>query len=85
MICCSYCRYDYENCESGPANEMMANLNTFVSTASNKGTTYTSGDKTYTIANIDNFSYTDPVDKSVSSNQVIILITKGLGQNYCNY
>jgi len=64
---------------------MMANLNTFVSTASNKGTTYTSGDKMYTIANIDNFSYTDPVDKSVSSNQVIILITRGFMQNYCNY
>ena len=64
------CRYDYEACESAPANKMMDNLNAFVADASNVGKSYSSGDKTYTIAKIDNFSYTDPVDNSVSKNQV---------------
>ncbi|XP_052777352.1 phosphoglucomutase-1-like [Mya arenaria] len=69
-----YTRYDYENCETGPANQMMTNLNAFVSDKSNVGKNYTSGDKTYSIANIDNFEYTDPVDKSVSKNQGIRIL-----------
>lgn len=49
---------------------MMDNLNGFVADSGNVGKEYSSGDKTYTIAKIDNFSYTDPVDSSVSKNQV---------------
>ena len=49
---------------------MMDNLNAFVADSANIGQSYSSGDKTYTLAKIDNFSYTDPVDASVSSNQV---------------
>jgi phosphoglucomutase len=49
---------------------MMDNLNKFIVDSSNIGQSYTSGDKTYTIEKIDNFSYTDPVDASVSKNQV---------------
>ena len=63
-------RYDYENCDSAPAQKMMDNLNAFVADSANIGQSYSSGDKTYTLAKIDNFSYTDPVDASVSSNQV---------------
>jgi len=69
-----YTRYDYENCDAAPANQMMANLNKFISEPANVGKSYTSGDKTYTVANADNFSYTDPVDNSVSKNQGIRII-----------
>lgn len=69
-----YTRYDYENCESEPANKMMANLNAYVADQSNIGKVFTSGDKSYTLAKADNFSYTDPVDHSISKNQGIRLI-----------
>lgn len=49
---------------------MMDDLDVFVADSGNVGQSYSSGDKTYTIAKIDNFSYTDPVDASVSKNQV---------------
>jgi phosphoglucomutase len=49
---------------------MMENLGNFISDSSNIGKPFSSGDKTYTVAKIDNFSYTDPVDNSVSKNQV---------------
>ena len=35
-----------------------------------KGKKLSSGDKTYEVAVSDNFAYTDPVDGSVSKNQV---------------
>lgn len=53
---------------------MMDNLNKFVGNSGNVGQSYSAGDKTYTIAKIDNFSYTDPVDGSVSKNQVICFV-----------
>ena len=65
-----YFRYDYENCESAPANKMMEKLGNFISDSSNIGKAFSSGQKSYTVAKIDNFSYTDPVDNSVSKNQV---------------
>lgn len=49
---------------------MMANLNAYVADQSNIGKVFTSGDKSYTLAKADNFSYTDPVDHSISKNQV---------------
>lgn len=69
-----YTRYDYENCDSEPANQMMKNLNQMVDDASMKGQVHSSGDKSYTIAKMDNFSYEDPVDKSISKNQGIRII-----------
>ena len=68
------CRYDYENCESGPANKMMENLNNFVADSSHIGQDYSSGEKTYQLVKADNFCYTDPVDNSVSKNQVRYII-----------
>ena len=65
-----YCRYDYENVDDKPANQMMEDLNKFVVDSSVIGQVHKSGEKSYTIAKTDNFSYTDPVDKSVSKNQV---------------
>ena len=49
---------------------MMENLNSFVADSSHIGQDYSSGEKTYRLAKADNFCYTDPVDNSVSKNQV---------------
>ena len=49
---------------------MMKKLNDIVADPSLVDKQHSSGDKTYTISKVDNFSYTDPVDKSVSKNQV---------------
>nr|CAD54445.1 phosphoglucomutase [Crassostrea gigas] len=69
-----YTRYDYENCESEPANKMMANLNAYVADQSNIGKRFTSGDKSYTLRKADNFSYTDPVDTALVKTRVFAVI-----------
>ncbi|XP_063433611.1 phosphoglucomutase-1-like [Mytilus trossulus] len=69
-----YTRYDYENCESDPAKTMMDNLNKKADDGSLKGQTFSSGGKSYKVAITDNFSYTDPIDKSVSKNQGLRII-----------
>lgn len=69
-----YTRYDYENCESAPAETMMENLNKKADDGSLKGQTFTSGGKSYKVAITDNFSYTDPIDKSITKKQGIRII-----------
>lgn len=49
---------------------MMANLEKIITDPSFIGKQYSSGGKTYKTKIADNFSYTDPVDKSVSAKQV---------------
>ena len=49
---------------------MMANLNDLVANSSMIGQVHSSGEKSYTISKMENFSYEDPVDKSISKNQV---------------
>lgn len=65
-------RYDYEECESEPANKMMAHLEALIADNAKDlvGKNYTSENKTYTIKTADNFSYVDPIDKSTAKNQV---------------
>lgn len=63
-------RYDYEEVDSDSANKMMKDLETQMSDPSFVGKKFSSGDKTYEVAVADNFAYTDPVDGSVSKNQV---------------
>lgn len=60
-----YCRYDYEQVDSEKASLLMAELVKLTSTA--KGTQW--GD--FTVASADEFTYTDPVDHSVSAHQGI--------------
>lgn len=64
-------RYDYENCDSTKANQLMSELESLITSADFKGKSLSGGGKTYKVAKGENFSYTDPVDKSVSKNQVI--------------
>ncbi|XP_076051178.1 phosphoglucose mutase 1 [Oratosquilla oratoria] len=72
-----FTRYDYENCESAPCNEMMKCLDA-LSSGSLNGKEYSNSGKTYTIAQVDNFQYTDPVDGSVATKQgVRILMSDG--------
>jgi len=67
-----YCRYDYESVDSAQAAQLMAELVTLTSTA--KGTKW--GD--FTVDHADEFTYTDPVDQSVSAHQGIrFLMTDG--------
>eukprot|EP00106_Octopus_bimaculoides_P012993 XP_014780435.1 PREDICTED: phosphoglucomutase-like [Octopus bimaculoides] len=67
-------RYDYENCESGPAEKMMEVLFSFIGDQCNIGKDFTEQGKTYKLKKADNFSYTDPIDKSVSVKQGVRLI-----------
>lgn len=63
-------RYDYEEVDSDAANKMIKDLEAAMFDPSFVGKKFSSGDKTYEVAVADNFAYTDPVDGSVSKNQV---------------
>lgn len=60
-----YSRHDYEGVDSEPANTLMENLRSLVSTL--KGKQYGN----YEVKYADDFSYTDPIDGSVSTKQGI--------------
>lgn len=65
-----YYRYDYEECSADPCNKMMADLEAKIVDPSFVGKEFSYGSKTYKVKLGDNFSYVDPIDKSVSSKQV---------------
>jgi phosphoglucomutase len=69
-----FTRYDYENCDSAPAEQMMTNLNNLVQDASFIGKSFSHADKTFKVAKADNFEYTDPIDGSISKKQGIRII-----------
>lgn len=75
-----FSRYDYEEVDSQGATEMMAALESKFGEASFAGCTLKaqSSDTTFTVKEAKNFSYTDPIDKSVSTKQgLYILFTDG--------
>ncbi|XP_041982377.1 phosphoglucomutase [Aricia agestis] len=73
-----FTRYDYEECPSDPCNEMMSELERRMTSPGFVGSTHKSGDKTYTVEVADNFSYMDPVDRSVAMKQGLrIVFTDG--------
>ncbi|KAG0719976.1 Phosphoglucomutase [Chionoecetes opilio] len=73
-----FTRYDYENCESAPCNKMMAALDAMCDDASLVGKELSHDGKTYNIAKIDNFAYTDPIDGSVAKKQGLrVLMSDG--------
>jgi len=69
-----FTRYDYENVDSAPAEKMMSNLQALIEDKATVGKSYSSANKSYSVAIADNFEYTDPIDKSVSKKQGIRLI-----------
>lgn len=69
-----FTRYDYEECALEPCNEMIAQLERTVAEPTFVGREYSAAGKTYRVKVADNFSYTDPVDKSVSSKQGLRIV-----------
>ncbi|KAG5878373.1 hypothetical protein JTB14_020611 [Gonioctena quinquepunctata] len=66
-----FTRYDYEECESDAAKKLIEYLEKLIKCNSFVGKTFTSSGKTYKVSKADNFSYVDPIDKSVANNQGI--------------
>ncbi|EGO22445.1 hypothetical protein SERLADRAFT_473267 [Serpula lacrymans var. lacrymans S7.9] len=66
-----FSRYDYEEVPSEGANKLVAQLDEAIKTSSFANTKHQSPStkQDYTIASVSNFSYTDPIDGSVSKNQ----------------
>lgn len=66
-----YHRYDYEEVDSDSANKVMSELSTLFSSSSFIGESLTAITSTtsFKVAEASNFSYTDPIDHSVSHNQ----------------
>ncbi|CAH2092620.1 unnamed protein product [Euphydryas editha] len=69
-----FTRYDYEECPSDPCNEMMQELEKKITEPGFVGSKHSSGDKTYVVAEADNFSYMDPVDRSVAMKQGLRIV-----------
>jgi len=71
-----FSRYDYEEVPSKAGDEVMHGLLEFISSASLVGKTLRddASGASYVVASVDNFEYTDPIDKSVSKNQGIRVI-----------
>eukprot|EP00128_Syssomonas_multiformis_P003629 Colp12_sorted_trinity150504_noHs@8851 len=69
-----FTRYDYENVASEGADQMIAKLKEYIGNSSLVGQTLHG----YTVASVDDFCYTDPIDHSVSKNQGLrFLFTDG--------
>ncbi|CAG9862619.1 unnamed protein product [Phyllotreta striolata] len=64
-----FTRYDYEEVESDAADKMMKHLENFIATDGLIGKSFSSNGKSYKVAKMDNFSYVDPIDHSVTKNQ----------------
>lgn len=65
-----YCRYDYDGVEVGAANAVLNHLRGQFSSLVGKKFP-AAGAAAYEVAKADEFTYVDPVDKSVSKNQGI--------------
>lgn len=65
-----FTRYDYEECDTVAADNMMNHLENHMKSGNLVGKKFTSDGKNYIVKVCDNFSYTDPIDKSVAKNQV---------------
>ncbi|KAG8957383.1 Phosphoglucomutase-2 [Tulasnella sp. 419] len=64
-----FSRYDYEEVSSEGAKKLVDNLNALLNDSSFINSSYESSTGTFTVSKISNFSYTDPIDGSVSKNQ----------------
>lgn len=73
-----FTRYDYEECDLAPCNEMMDTLEKTITNPDFPGKQFSASGKSYTVKLGDNFSYNDPIDKSVSTKQGLrIVFTDG--------
>lgn len=63
-------RYDYENVDIDAACDMMEDLEIMIGDKSFVKQRFAVEDKTYQVEKADNFEYTDPVDSTITRNQV---------------
>ena len=59
-----YCRYDYEGVDSGKAGDVMNHIRGQFATLPERKF------GSFTVATADEFTYVDPIDESISKNQV---------------
>ncbi|ODN93521.1 phosphoglucomutase [Cryptococcus wingfieldii CBS 7118] len=66
-----FSRYDYEECESEGAEKLVSHIRDTFAAPGFVGSSLkaTSSDASFKVAEADDFSYTDPIDGSVSKNQ----------------
>jgi phosphoglucomutase len=69
-----FTRYDYEECELAPCNQMMTDLENLITKPEFVGKEFSNGGKIYKVKLGDNFSYKDPIDGSVATNQGLRII-----------
>uniref|UniRef100_A0A023FXQ8 phosphoglucomutase (alpha-D-glucose-1,6-bisphosphate-dependent) n=1 Tax=Amblyomma parvum TaxID=251391 RepID=A0A023FXQ8_AMBPA len=69
-----FTRYDYENCETGAAHEMMQHIEGRMADPAFMGRRFLCDGRVYTVGRADNFEYTDPVDGSTSSKQGLRIV-----------
>ncbi|GFR24333.1 phosphoglucomutase [Trichonephila clavata] len=69
-----FTRYDYENCDAEPCNNMVVELDAIMQSQTLVNKSFSSLNKSYVVSKMDNFEYTDPVDKSVASKQGIRIL-----------
>jgi len=73
-----FSRYDYEEVSNKQGDEVMKTISDMITSKSIIGKTLKdeASGKEYTVGEADNFEYTDPIDKSVSTNQGLRLLFK---------
>ena len=69
------CRYDYEEVPSEGAGSLVAHVEKLFSASSFISSVHDakSTNSTFTVSGVNNFTYTDPIDGSVSKNQGYII------------
>lgn len=66
-------RYDYEGVETAQGAKVIATVEKMIPDKSVVGKEYAHKEKKFKLARVEQFEYTDPVDKSVAKNEVISL------------
>ena len=71
MLRLTNARYDYEECESEGAEGMMSHVRKTFASSGFKGSSLkaSSSDTSFKVAEADDFSYKDPIDGSLATNQ----------------
>lgn len=69
-----FTRYDYEDCDAEKCKRMMTMIEELITTPKFVGRKFESNGKTFVVKLGDNFSYTDPIDASVSKKQGLRII-----------
>jgi phosphoglucomutase len=70
-----FSRYDYEEVDSDAANKVVNHLqDTFANQSEFIGKEFANSGKTYKVAIADDFQYTDPIDHSLTTKQVMEIL-----------